>query len=196
MADIIVTENEIVCPRGGNDQEPIIVNLREILKIENRIQEVQMVNSTKAPELLSSFTVGWKDLYKHIVLLIHEKNVASNMANRIRGRVLLDEIPEILKAKGLASSRSPTGSEDLREAVLATHDEYQKSLEKVQHIACVIELLKSKARAIQMAYESVKKILSGVNSLEMSANPNLLGSTGEGEAGSDDEYNGFGKATY
>jgi hypothetical protein len=158
---MLLTGTEIVCPAGKPGGNTTIVDLKEIGKAESRIQDVRIANTGNAAELLSCFTLAWKDLHQHVVLLIKEKNDAVRHADRVRARIILDEAPNVLKLKGLLSARSPAGSEDLREAVLAQSDEYQETLERIDYITAVIELLKGKLNAFDMAFTSVKKILSG-----------------------------------
>ena len=158
---LVLTGNEIVCPSGTPGGQASIINLKEIANIESRIQDVRIANPGNAAELLSCFNIAWLDLAKQIVFLRKEKNDALRHADRVRARIILDEVPNELKKKGLLSTRSPAGSEDLRQAVLALDPVHQDALERVDAITAVIELLQCKATAFDMAYTSVKKILSG-----------------------------------
>lgn len=181
---MLLTGTEIVCPSGKPGVRTIIIDLKEVVKVENRIQDVRIVNPGNAPELLASFTLAWKDLHQNLVLLMKEKGDAVRHSDQVRARIILDVVPEELKRRGLLSARSPAGSEDLRESVLAQNPEYQEALERVDYIAAVIELLKGKLTAFDMAFTSVKKILQdGQGQFLARVNTDLKGG---------EDYRGFG----
>lgn len=157
---MLFTGTEIVCPSGKPGAKTIVVDLKEISKIEARIQEIQVFTKEKAPELLSQFTIAWKDLHQNVVLLTKELNDAERHANRIKGRIILDEMPKELERRGLLATRSPSGNDDQRKAMLSQSDEYEEALDRVAYIEAVIELLKGKLIAFDMAYTSIKKLIS------------------------------------
>lgn len=171
---LISTQEEIVCPRGNSNGNPILINIKEILRLESRTDEIQSLTPQKAGELMAVFIRAWRDLHKDVMVLTKERDDAERNCNKVRGRVILDEVPRILKERGLASSRSPSGSEDLREAILSQDESYQEASEKLQYITCVLELLKGKMRSFQMAYEAAKNILKeNGNYMLNQHNPNL-----------------------
>lgn len=161
---MLKTSVEIVVPSGNKNGSPIILDLKEILNIESRIQEIAFFTTKKAPELLSAFNKAYVLLHEQIVLLTREKNFAERESNKIRSIIILDKVPTILKEKGLVSGKSPMGSEDVRRAILECDDEYTDSLDRVKELDCIIELLNGKLRSIAMAYSSVKNLVQKVNS--------------------------------
>jgi hypothetical protein len=138
---------------------PLQIDLANVYKAESRIPEVAFVTPQKAPELLALFIDAYSSLSKHLVALDFERSQAERAANKIRGIIMLDKIPGILAEKGLASSRSPLGSEDVRQAILDTDIEYTTALDKIDALSAGVELIKGKLKSVEMAYTSVKKIL-------------------------------------
>lgn len=165
-----------VAPQGISN----VLDMTRVYEAETRIREVATVNSHKAPELLAFFNQAWLDLDEHckrLSLCLYE---AEKVSKGIRARILLDEVPEILAKKGLATSKNPSGSADQREAVLDASAEYQKALDDQQLVKCMLELLKGKQEAVEMAYTSIKKILGGEPSYGGgAANPSRQTSVGE-----------------
>lgn len=160
---MLITKDEIVCPTGKPGAQSIIIDLRPISKVEVRIDEIQALTKEKAPELLSQFIIAWKELHQNMVLLTKELNDAKRHSDRVRGRLILDEIPKQLEVKGLATSRSPAGSADLREAMLTQNEEYQETLTRIDYLTAVIELLDGKLTAFDMAFTSIKKVIGDIS---------------------------------
>lgn len=146
-------EETLLVPRGVPNLAPINIDLREINAAEDRIIEIQGVNKHKAPELLACFNRAYLACTKQATMLEQEKNEAQREANKQRSICLLDRAPEQLKAKGLSNTK------DMREAILDIDEEYQAALIKVELITTAQQLLKDKAKGIEMAYTSVKKII-------------------------------------
>lgn len=170
---LIVTDTAIVY-RQPSDGHPMEINLEEIAKAEARIQEIQTVTPTKAGELLAAFTVAWRDLDKLIVLLTYQHVVATTKLKEVRARILVDDVPGVLKEKGLPSSK------DVRDAIVDRNQEVQEAAETVHQIHCILELIKGKKEAMGMAFSSVKRIVGegAYNMLRNTNNPNLKGDSG------------------
>jgi hypothetical protein len=155
-------------------KKPILLPLTKIYETESRIQEVATVNAHKAPELLAAFNIAYLDIRDYIVRLHLCLADAESSANTRKSIVILDIVPQVLRDKGIASARSPGGSEDQREAVLAQDAEYLKRKDRIDIIKAIIELLEGKKIGIEWAYTSVKKILGGeTNWADMNKNRNL-----------------------
>lgn len=173
----------IVCPRGKKGTDPIIIDLTEVYPVEARLHEVAIVTKTKAPELLSTFNRAYAAVFQQRALLEMEKNTAKREAEKLRAIIILDKVPQILQEKKLATAKSPAGSEDLRQAILALDPEYQEALERVEQITCVIELLTGKLKALENGFTSVKKIMTD-DAFNMAIGKNSLsGDSGSGPVG-------------
>jgi hypothetical protein len=177
--------NALIVPRPNGGE--LSLDMTSVYQAVTRIQEIQIVNSHKAPELLAIFNMAYLTLSDHLRKVELVYNDWDKTARRIRAKVILDKVPAILREKGLASSRSPGGSEDQREAILDTDDEYVAARDKVQFARCMTELLKGRRDSIEMAYSSVKKILgSETQSQGLNNNRNLSA----GDLGSDSRFGG------
>lgn len=168
---ILEPQKAIVCPRGKGETQALALDMTNCYKAEGRIQEVAFVTPHKAPELLAVFNETFLELTRYLSQLDYELNVAERAANKVRAIILLDKVPEILKERGLATAKSPLGSEDIRTAILDTDQEYQEALERCDKIRAISKLLQGKLKAIEMAYTSVKKIIG--ENVYNAKNPNL-----------------------
>lgn len=176
--ELVITDTSIVF-RQATDGNPMEINLEGIAKAEARIADIQCVTPTKAPELLAAFTIAWRDLDQLVTLLNYQHVIAQAKLKEVRARILVDEVPDILKKKGLPSSK------DVRDAVIDQDPKVQELVERVQQIFCILELIKGKKEAIGMAFSSVKRIVGegAYNMLRNLKNPNLSGDTGTDEVG-------------
>lgn len=193
---IELANDKIICPRGNGDGA-IIIDMGAIAKLESRIQEVQFATPLKAPELLAVFNDAWLTLQKHVIHLEGERLAADRVSRARRSVVVLDEAPKVLKDKGLLRTGNPGGSEDMRQAVLDGDEDYQNKLQLVYEITCVIDLFKAKAKAFEMAYHSVKKIVD-LDRYIYAVNSNLSGGTGVADVGQTNksEMGGFGEPDF
>lgn len=159
---------------SGEGKDPLLLPMGKIYETESRIQEVATVNAHRAPELLATFNMAYLDVKNYIVRLHLCLADAEKAANLRKSIVILDIVPGVLKAKGISNARSPGGSEDQREAVLAQDQEYIKCTDRVHMIEAIIELLEGKKEGFEWAFTSVKKILGGeTNWADINKNRNL-----------------------
>lgn len=165
------SEKILVVPRGIPGLAPLQMDMEAVYKAEKRIPEVAFVTPQKAPELLATFIDAYILLNKYVVALDFERSQAERSAAKIRAAIMLDKIPGILAERGLATSRSPLGSEDVRQAILDTDPEYSSALDKIDALHAGVELIKGKLKSVEMAYTSVKKII-GEGAFNF-RNPNL-----------------------
>lgn len=150
---ILRPDETIICPRGSGEGSPIIIDLKAIVKALARISEIQSVTPMKAPELLSDFTCTWRDLSQNITFLEKERNDAYRVVNKIRSIIMLDEVPEKLKARNLSNN------EHHREAIIALDPRFEEADQRKDKIEAVIGIMRTQLKAIEMAYTSVKKII-------------------------------------
>lgn len=136
--------------RGNTEVE---LDLTRVHQAESRIHEVAFVTAGKAPELLSRFNEAYLDASRIAAKLEYEHLQAKADVDRVRARLLMDVIPDLLKEKGISSSQ------DMRQAALDGHPEYQEATEMAHRTKCFLTLMKSKVQGLEMAYTAVKKIL-------------------------------------
>lgn len=157
-------QSEIIfVPRGKANESAIPVDLGFWGRQEQRLAEVAFVTPTKAPELLSHCNRCALDLENLIVTFEMEQQYAIREAERRKAEVLLDVIPKLLIEKGLATSRNPLGSEDVRAAVLAQDTLYAEALERVDQIKAVAKLLRGKFDAFERAFIAVRTLVREQN---------------------------------
>lgn len=153
----------------------LTIDLAHWARQEARIQEVAAVTSEKAAELLSTFNGCCLDLDDITNKLTLEAQLAQREADSVKARVIIDEVPTILAARKLATAKNPMGSEDLRNAILGTHQEYQQALRKVDTLKALTKLMQGKRDAFERAWRSVRALVS-----ERTFNPNRTINAGPG----------------
>jgi len=142
----------------GDGKNKIAIDLVEIIKAEQRLQDVAIVNQHTAPELLSTFNDFWLKLNRSVTQLTYQKNIAENCHKNARATAKLNCTEEALKALGHGKA-----SADLREAFVQKDPDVQATKERLDEIEFVLDTLKGKMQAFFNAYNSVKKLTDGRN---------------------------------
>ncbi len=107
---------------------------------------------------MAVFNVAYSDLSNMIAQVKYQFEIAKVQEEKARAICIIDRVPGILKEKGLTSAKSPSGSEDLRSAILALDPDYSAAQEKTIQIKCALVYLEGKLQSIDRAYTSVKKV--------------------------------------
>lgn len=154
-----MSEEAILKVPRGTKSGALALDTTRIIIAENRLEEVRRVTIATAPDLLACYNEAYLDLQKFLGALRLEHDKAVREANKRRSIVLLDEAPRILQEKGLATSKNPGGSADLRQAILDGDEEYCLLMDKADYIAAVHTMLAGRCKAIEMAFQAVKKII-------------------------------------
>lgn len=154
-------EGMVICPAGDPTKGPLLINLKAVNAVMARLDEAAFVTTQKAPELLTAYNKAWKELCEHVAVLEYEQRKAENAAARVKAKVMLDKVPEILRERKMESSKSPMGSEDVRRAIVALDPEYADAVDRCSQIECIVKLLSIKADALRGAYFSVKDMCYG-----------------------------------
>lgn len=162
--------NTIRVPRGLEGLAPLELDMADIRRAEARLGEVALTNSHRAPELLTTFNKAWLDTSKCLNLLEYEIGCAERRMAEIRAIFLIDKLPALLTEKGLATSRSPLGSEDIRQAFLDKDADYKRMQELIGNIECYISLFHTIQKGFENAYNSVKKLIGGAPDYRPNAN--------------------------
>lgn len=123
------------------------------------MHELAFANTNTAKELAATF---W-DAHSRLARIYGEVSrelASTEVALKKRKAVLtLDVIPDKAKEKGLTSSRSPTGSEDIREAFYYTDDEFVAIKESLGALEAVKEMLEIKLTSLRGAAETAKRMI-------------------------------------
>lgn len=136
---------------------PWSVDARIVLLAEQRLGEVAYVNQATAPELAACFNKGANECGKILAKATHALNQAMRAADRRAAVVALDHAMDILTKKGLTSTKSPTGSDALRKAVVDTDEQYQAIMDRVDQLEAMQRLLSTKMKALERAFWQVRK---------------------------------------
>jgi hypothetical protein len=150
-------ETHYLVPTGDGTNK-IAIDLVEIVKAEQRLCDVAIVNQHTAPEMLSTFNDIWLKLNRSVTQLTYQRNVAENCHKTAQATAKLNCTDEAIKALGHSKA-----SADLREAFVQKDAEVQKTKDRLDEISFVLETLRGKMQAFYNAYNSVKKLTDGRN---------------------------------
>lgn len=186
MSDLLVVARASPAP---NEPASVEFDLTEVNKAEARLVEIAGLTPSKAPELMATMNTAFSKASKATVQLQYEKVRAKRYLDRLEAQILLDRVPKIMADRGLATTKSPAGSEDLRKAVVQGEADYQLACEVLDRVTAMHALVAGKARALEMAYSNIKAMV-GENSFNWAGNRN----TNHHEQGaSSPPASGFGK---
>lgn len=150
-------------PRPQYGLAPLQIDLTIAYKAESHIKEIAAANQSNALWFASVFSEAYNSLSRAYGALHYEVASAAIAARKKRAVLVLDVAPRIAKEKGLSSTRSPTGSEDVREAICYSDPEYAAIEEYRAALEAAKELVFLKLRAMQMAYDATKAIVRGTS---------------------------------
>ncbi len=154
---MLIKDKTIECFISGRD--PIVFDMELARVAEARVRDISYVKPDTAPELLALFNEAYIVVARYCAQLEYEYQRANSQLERRSAVVLLDEVPAKINEKGLGNTRSPLGSEDIRNAFIQKDEEYQQILESIASLKATKELMYMKLKAFDMAYTSIKKIL-------------------------------------
>lgn len=139
------------------------MNMARIYQAERRVEEIAITNEHKGPELMAFFNQAYMDATDFSNRLATELVRAQKVADTRKAKVVLDEVPRILREKGLSSEKSArvSGTVAQQEAILTQDTEYQAAVDMVDCIAGYKDLMDRKMKTIEMAYLGVRKIIGG-----------------------------------
>jgi hypothetical protein len=140
----------------GDGASKIAIDLVEIVKAEQRLQDVAIVNQHTAPELLSTFNNTWLKLNRSVTQLTFQKNKADNCYKNAQANAKL----ECTEGK-LAELGHSKASADLRAAFVQKDLQVQATKDRLDEISYVLEVLRGKMEAFYNAYSSVKRLTDG-----------------------------------
>lgn len=146
-------------PAGDGVSPDIVFDMRDMYEAKGRLVELQAVTKLKAGELLHAFIRAWSDTAKLAKQAERQLTRAKRKLKEVRAVVILDRVPEELTKRGWATTRSPVGSEDIRESIVDSNAEYQKASDRMEQIQATVALLNIEAETFKMAYFSVNKLV-------------------------------------
>ncbi len=152
----------MLMPRApGSDTPEMRMNLTLVFKALGRIEEVAMLSSQKAPELMSAFNKAYLVLGKFAAVVGLEKSKAKGALDEIRARIILEKAPIVLEQHRVRESDAT------RQAVCDLDPEYKHTRDTFDRLVALHEVMKHQMKSLEMAYTSAKKVLG-------EHNPNLI----------------------
>lgn len=149
-----MSENLTIVRPNGTE---FSVDMTELRRLEGRQSLAAGVGRMEALALMSDMKDGYEIAGTLKATLGLELDRAKSAANMRRAIVYLDVVPDVLRAKGVASARSPGGSEEQREAVLALDKESAQLQDYTAQIQSARELMAVKMEGFRMTYSTVKR---------------------------------------
>jgi hypothetical protein len=168
---MLIEGTTLKLPSATEDLPDQVFDLAEILTAEARQNEIAIITPVKAPELLHLFNYAWLETSKVAKKLAAQIVKAKQATEKRRATILLYEVDDFLKSKGLDSTK------DTRDAFIVLDPKYQALQDRVDQLTAAREWLVDKVKSFEHSYSSVKKIM-GEDAYNMSynKNPNLSGS--------------------
>jgi len=163
MSDILNADKALVIPSGNGTNSPIVLDMRNIYKTEARLFEIQSLTKAKSSEFLYVVIQALSETKRHMATINLELLRAKQELRKVRAIIILDEVPEVLKAMGGTSSKSPMGSEDFRESLVNKSQQYQVVTDRVYQINASLEIMEAKAESFKMSYFVAMNVARGVD---------------------------------
>lgn len=123
------------------DEPTFEVDLTPIHRAESRREELIVAQGRTLLELANAFDDGYDAACKLHSKVIYEEEMATIASRKRRAIIMRDDLPGRIKERGLGSSRSPLGAEDIREAMLYEDEEFTKLEEYRAALGAIKELL-------------------------------------------------------
>lgn len=167
-------EQQIVrVPRGTPGLEPLLLDLTPLFKAGARLEEIKTASHSKATELMVMYNQAYLAAQQIANKLEYEYQVAVNRLEETKSIILLDEMQDTLKKKGLWQSKNPLGSADIREAVYNNDPRCIRQKELILSIAAFLKQVEGFRKSFEMGYNSAKKVLGDSTFYQNKPNPNL-----------------------
>jgi len=138
-------------PKNGNIY--LTYDFTAIMQAEARMDEISFVTPSKAPELLTKFTLSLRDLGNHLADLSYRESVAKRKVRERRAVVVLEVMAGKLAEKKLGNNDTN------REAVIDLDLEYSAATDVLNQIEASFILVREKLRSVESAINSTKKVL-------------------------------------
>jgi hypothetical protein len=142
----------LIVPRGRKELSPLNLDMREIYRIEGRIQDISTANPATMPDLISDFNRGYAMLGGMVAKVQLELSEAEIALREAKSIALLDKVDKVLSEKGQKSSA------DLRDAVVQMDQDVKEASRRVSVLEAYLTLLNNKAKSFEMAYHGTKKV--------------------------------------
>lgn len=160
-------------PRAITGLEPLLLDLTVLFKAASRMEEIKTANRLQAIELMVMYSQAYLAAHQIANKLEFEYQVACNKFEEIKSIILLDEMQDTLKKKGLWNAKNPLGSADIREAVYNNDSRCIKLKEIILSISAVLKQVDGFRKSFEQNYNSAKKVLGDSAFIQNKPNGNL-----------------------
>ena len=139
---------------------PIKLEMGPLFAAERRINDIGFATKAQAKALYANFLGAYIHAAKlHAMVKLHVAKSAIESRRR-RSIILIDIIPGKAKEKGLSTSRSPTGAEDIREAFFYEDEEFVHIENSRAALEAAEQLMFGKMMAFKSAADACSAMLS------------------------------------
>jgi hypothetical protein len=173
MEDLAIGDKKsMVVPRGTPDLKPMLLDMTDIYRAEDRLEEVKVVNPLTAPELRAFFNQTSNTATKYIAWIKYEILQANKNYKLAKAEVILDKSIELFKKYKETGMKY---NEDFREAIIAKDPACNELQEKINMLEAAKALLEAKVDTFVRAYfscDSASKSREGIHGIAASPNHN------------------------
>jgi len=205
MSEILLSADALVVPTYIPGKA-LTFDMRRIHKAEGRLHELNFVNKARAGELFHTFIEAFGDARTVLASVRAEYGRMKHKLRQIKAVLIIDKMPEIMKAKGLGTKTN----EDQREGIVSLDPEYTEALHELGRVEAVVEGMEGKVEKLKMAYYALSDMVKGPDI----SRRDTSGGTGSDEPGAlteseklqrfvqehsgdaDEHVPGFGRAKY
>lgn len=153
-------------PTFSESSKEYTVDLSELSIAESSFPQIELVNPRTAGTLLTVFIKAISALNKAKARIQKEIAIGEKLKKRRKSVILLDEATTILKEKGLTNGKSPSGSADLREAIVETDAKYSEIEDKLGELQALADYCVDCTKTNELAYHAVKKLMDNSPNFE------------------------------
>lgn len=163
-----LTKETLSIPNPDPQGKTLVItyDMLRIHEAEARVPEISFLSFTKAPELLTKFSLAMQDLGNYLADLGYRESVAKRKLRERRAVVVVEVIPSKLAERKLANNDTN------REAIVELDPEYSVSTDILNQIEAAFVLVREKLRAIESAINCTKRVLDTLPNFLLNSNLN------------------------
>jgi hypothetical protein len=166
------------------------IDLSLLTSGERRIDEVATATKFKGSELMNLFNQAHLTAQRARATLYARVQELELRSDALAAMIALERAPAYLREKGLIGARSPGGSEDQRQAVVAADPEYIAIRSRILALKMGVEEFTIRARSMERSFSAIKCIYSDYSL----PNPNLNNAVSQREHEPESGISGGGAA--
>lgn len=142
LKSLLVVERPTICEwLVRRDEKTFEIDLTQVHLAETRREELVVAQGRSLLELANAFDIGYDAACKLHSRVIYESEMATIASRKRKAILLRDEFPQIIKDRGLGTTRSPVGAEDIRDNLYYEDEEFVKTENYRASLEAIKELL-------------------------------------------------------